>query len=179
MKALEGALSGLDDSAARDRVLLWACTKFGSSQLRAVVGPQGTPAPASGRPGKSESRAKGKPKSKPKTPITVVKDLNLKPQGNKSFREFAQEKNPGNLFEKCTVAVQYLRAVLGSEDVGAGHVLTCFRDIGWRVPSDLANTLQQTASRGGFLDTSDMSDIKVTARGENLVEYDLPRPTQK
>jgi hypothetical protein len=50
----------------------------------------------------------------------------------------------------------------------------------WRVPADLANTLQYTASKDGWLDTKKMDDIKVTTIGENVVEHDLPpgKPTK-
>jgi hypothetical protein len=52
-------------------------------------------------------------------------------------------------------------------------VYTFFKTLGWPVPSDLRNTLQQAGTKG-WLDTKDSEDIKLTAMGENLVEHTLP-----
>jgi hypothetical protein len=58
--------------------------------------------------------------------------------------------------------------------VTSNHVFTCYRDQQWPVPTDIANSLARTASRKGFLDTSDLDDIKVEPRGTNHVERGLP-----
>jgi len=103
-----------------------------------------------------------------------VKDLNLRAEGAQSFRDFARGKKPTSNLKKCTVAVYYLSRVLSVPGINANHVYTCFKDVNWRVPSSLHKTLAETASRHGWLDTSDMENIALTPRGETLVEHDLP-----
>lgn len=110
---------------------------------------------------------------KPKTILSMDKNLNLNPAGKPSAAQFAAGKSPTNVKEKCVVAAYYLRDVLAVEKVTAQGVLTFFKHLSWPVPADLKNTLQQAGS-AGWLDTSDSEDIKITSSGENLVEHDLP-----
>src|SRR5205823_2576602 len=124
----------------------------------------------------SNRKASSQPKSQP---ISLSKDLNLKPKGNQSFDEFVQIKDPKSLYEKCTIAVYYLRTELSITGVSASHVYTCFKHMKWKLPADLGNTLSYTASQHGWLDTSNMQDLNVTAMGENLVEHDLPKKSKK
>jgi len=131
--------------------------------------------------GVRNARRAGITKAKPRmrSGPSIVRDLNLKPSGKKSFREFAAEKQPASNLEKSVVAVYYLHHELGLSAVTVGHVGTCFKDASWRVPSNFANTLAETASRRGWLDTRSMADINVTTHGENLIEHDLPRSKSK
>lgn len=165
IKVIDETLAKVDDQAMRDRILRWAWDKYASSQALEEKTIQ------------SSRKIKRKPKGgvKFKPTISLVKDLDLNPDGKKSFRSFAQEKAPKSGFEKCVVAIYYLHDELGLDGVTSDHVFTCFKDAGWRVPSDLYNVLVATSSRKGWLDTSDMMNIKVTHRGENLIEQDLPR----
>lgn len=103
----------------------------------------------------------------------IDKDLDLRPAGKQSFVEFAGEKEPKNNYEKSIVSVYWLARIAEHESVGLKQVLTCYRTIPWKVPADLANQLQSTAATKGWLDTSNMEDIKLTVSGEQYVEIDL------
>jgi hypothetical protein len=176
IKALDDALGGLDDPAARDRVLRWAWEKYSTKPF---------PQPEDDELQNNSDATKAKKKATAKTPasskvaktktsLSIVKDLNLKPKGRKSFDDFVSEKKPKSNQQKCTLSVYYLRHELELPKVSSPHVFTCFKHMKWRVPADLANTLQYTASKDGWLDTKKMDDIKVTTIGENVVEHDLP-----
>lgn len=177
LKAIDDALSGLDDPEARNRVLAWAWKKFSSK-----------PAPAADedlesaetttttkKPKKKASGAKGKVKGKAKASLALVKDLNLKPKGKKSLDQFVEGKKPSSHYKKCTVSVYYLKHELSLSAITESHVYTCFKHMKWRIPANLSNTLAYTSSHHGWLDTSNLQDIKVTTMGENLVEHDLPK----
>lgn len=176
IKAFDDALGGLDDPAARNRVLRWAWEKYSTKPL---------PKPEDDEAQDSSNNATTKKKTTPrkpasskgaktKTSLSIVKDLNLKPKGKKSFDDFVDEKKPKSNQQKCTLSVYYLRHELELPKVSSAHVFTCFKHMKWRVPADLPNTLQYTASKDGWLDTKKMDDIKVTTIGENVVEHDLP-----
>ena len=169
---LDNILSELQDSSTRDRVLKWAWDKFATKPLPSLEPP--TTASGSGRsPAKKKIKtAKSPSKSRPK--LSIVKDLNLSPKGKKAFKDFVLEKQPKDNQEKCVVAVCYFRQELGFDAVSINHIFTCYKDCSWRVP-DLYNVLAITASKKGWLDTSNMESITITTRGENLVEHDLPR----
>jgi hypothetical protein len=167
IKAIDGALAQLEDQGVRDRVLRWAWDKYSQQPLPIPGGQVAEPSK------KRRSRSAGK--KTPKPSASIVKDLNLRPEGGQSFSEFATEKKPTTNQQKCTVAVYYLSRVLGVVGINTDHVFTCFKDARWRVPSDLYHTLVSTAYDKGWLDTSDMNSIVLTARGETMVEHDLPR----
>jgi hypothetical protein len=104
----------------------------------------------------------------------IVKDLSLRPSGKQAFVEFAKEKAPSNHYEKQAVIVYWLQHVAATNGTTVGHVNTCYQEAGWTRPTDLDANLSLTASRKGTLDTSDMDNITVTTRGEDLVRHSLP-----
>jgi hypothetical protein len=167
MKAIDSALGQLQDQATRDRVLQWAWSKY-SEQAPPTPGGRGVETS-----GKRRTRTPRKKKAKRPSP-SIVKDLNLRPEGTQAFRDFARGKKPTTNLRKCTVAVYYLSRVLSVAGINADHVYTCFKEVRWRIPSSLYKTLAEAASRHGWLDTSDMENVLLTPRGESLVEHDLP-----
>ena len=178
LKAVDTALSELDDPTARERVLSWAWKKFVSTHTPAATDETDDsthPAKRTKKKVIGSNKTKGKAKSKVKAPLSMERDLNLKPKGKKSLDDFVGEKKPNSIYEKCTVAAYYLKHVLGLKAVSANHIFTCFKHVKWRVPADLLNSLSYTASQYGWLDTSDRQSVNVSTMGENLIEHDLPR----
>lgn len=112
--------------------------------------------------------------SKSKESHGIVKDLDLRPEGKVSFRDFADEKAPASDAQMNLVAVYYLGNVLQLKGITPDHVHTCYKAIQRRVPTALTQGLRNTASRYGWLDTSDTTDVKITTAGENFVEHDMP-----
>jgi hypothetical protein len=117
---------------------------------------------------------KPKRKSAKKGSFSMVKDLNLRPNGKKGLKEFCDEKAPQSHVEKCTVSVYYLCNDLSISAVNMDHIYTCYKQMRWRLPSDLSNMLAQVGSKG-YLDVADRENITVTTHGDNLVEHDLPK----
>ena len=122
----------------------------------------------------TESPAR-KPKARNRKPASYdfVNDLNLQPQGRKSLRDFFAEKSPRTQQEQLVVVVHYLIKTLKTSAVGINHVYTGFKNVDKPVP-DIRAMLGKISERKGWLDTSNYSDIKLTAPGENFVEHDLP-----
>ncbi len=122
-----------------------------------------------------------KPKKSSYKPPTmaIVKDLDLRPEGEPSCREFYFQKNPTTQEQAIAVAVYYLKRVLELDKITPDHVFTCFKDIGRRTPKNLPQTIRDTAKNKGWVDTSERGNIKITNHGENLVEHDLPAPNGK
>ena len=77
--------------------------------------------------------------------------------------------------ETNTVFVYYLEKVLNLSGITVDHIYTCYKAAEQTIPGALAQSLLDTASRKGWLDTSNMSDISLPTGGENLVERVLPR----
>lgn len=105
-------------------------------------------------------------------------DFNWRPQGKQPLREFVEEKQPRGNYERNTVAVFWLSEIAGASPVDVGHVIAAYRECGWKLPNDIANSLSVTGSRKSLLLTSDRAALKLTPTGDNLVRYDLPRPAK-
>ena len=115
LKAIDDALSKIDDSKARDRILEWAFKKYSSSPLPPNLiedDGDGDTRVTKKKTAKKKKKAKKKGKGQSVTNLSIVKDLNLKPSGKKSFKEFVEAKKPSSNQEKCVVSVYYLNREL-------------------------------------------------------------------
>jgi hypothetical protein len=170
MRIIDETLKKLTEEGAKERVLHWALQKYSPEVNHDNIG-----VIKKSKGGRKKSKKKGaKPLKKTKQNLTIVKELNLREKGKKSFIDFVEEKKPKSIKEKCVVSVYYLYHILRIEQICINHVYTCFKNMNWRIPPDLKNMLHQSASEG-WLDTSSQNDIKITTQGDNLVEQDLPR----
>jgi hypothetical protein len=165
MSAVATAISDLD-IGAKARVLRWAAARYGvddvslrdgtASRDRDRVadssGGKVSDESATARGNKTAAKKTGST-SKAKQIFSLSKDLDLDGAGSPKFREFSDEKVPGN---------DYI-----------DHVYTCFKYMSWRVPADLVNTVQKAGSKG-WLDTRNRDDLKVVVMGENYVEHEMP-----
>jgi hypothetical protein len=131
-------------------------------------------------PRRSPSTASGQKAPRKRTGgPTTIRDLDLAPKGKTSLREFVGEKQPKTNHDQNVLSVYYLSEILGVPAVTLDHVFTCYRDIRWREPASLSNSLSLTSNRKRFLDTSNLEDIKLTPAGRSHVELDLPPTTKK
>ena len=103
-----------------------------------------------------------------------VKDINFRPEGKVSLRDFWAEKKPTNNHEKNLVIVYYLEEYLDVTAIGVGHVLAAYDEVGVKSPAIPDNSLMVTASQKSWLDTSDMKAVKTTHSGRNTIQYDMP-----
>jgi hypothetical protein len=115
------------------------------------------------------------PKKDKNAGLSIVKSLNLQPNGKESLKDFVTKKKPKTQEEHVAVYIYYLKNVLDETNVGFNHIFTCFKESGERMPGDLPQTCRNAASKKGWIDTADANDLKRTTRGDNLVEKDLPR----
>ncbi len=160
--------------------LLGAAT--GQQPDSATVASNGNGAPNSTSVTTPNRTKKSKAKSSKKSKITAISmddGLNLEPNGQVSFVEFADLKNPTSLTDKSIVCVYWLKHHSELERVGVSQVYTCYKRMGWQTPSNPSNQLQQLASKEKWLDTSSMEDIALTHAGVQHVEHGLPRATKK
>lgn len=103
-----------------------------------------------------------------------VKDIDFRPEGKVSLRDFWAQKEPSNNHEKNLVIVYYLEEFLEVSAIEVGHVLAGYDDVGVKSPAIPDNSLMVTASQKRWLDTSDMKAIRTTHGGRNAIQYDMP-----
>lgn len=106
--------------------------------------------------------------------LKIIKNLDFKPSGKKSFLDFIEEKKPKNQNDKCTIAIYYMTHQMEISKVSAAHVKTAFKFAKWLLPANLPNRLSQAGTEG-FLEITNLDEIELTSIGENLIEHKLPK----
>jgi hypothetical protein len=106
--------------------------------------------------------------------VSAERDIDFRPEGKQSFKDFVIEKKPKSNDERNVVAVYYLERILEVPSITVGHVLAAYKEREWREPSDPANSLQVTASAKNWLNTANMAAVRTTPGGRNVVEHDMP-----
>lgn len=110
-------------------------------------------------------------KAPKRAPLKV--DVNFRPEGKTSLRDFVATKAPSTFYEKNAVIVFYFEDVLNFHEVTPDHVVTGYDECGWKAPADPSNSLVKTASDKRWIDTSDFNAISTTHLGRNMVKYDM------
>lgn len=126
-----------------------------------------------------EPKSNGKAPSKSKETVSLIKDLDLRPKGKTSFKDFYGEKRPSSAMDFNTVAIYYLKEVCQIDSVNPNHIYTCYKEVAQRPPAAFTQSLRDTANRNGYIDTSNTNDIKIPLRGKTFVEHDLPKTKDK
>ncbi len=132
----------------------------------------GTHTPST-KPRRTKSGA-SKTTNKRKESYQIVKDLDLSPKGGKeSLKDFYSKKSPSTALKRNALFVYYLQKIAKTKDIGVNHIYACYKNVSERVPGALRQSLLDTSSRNGWIDTKSMQNITITTHGENLVEHEL------
>jgi hypothetical protein len=115
-----------------------------------------------------------KPRKAQAGPPKFKSELNLRPKGKKSLKDFVAEKKPKTNEERFAVMIYYLEKTLQEKTIDRNHIYTCFKELNVKFPLQIDAVLRNAARRKGWFDTSNSSDLRITTRGENFVEHDLP-----
>jgi hypothetical protein len=109
--------------------------------------------------------------------IVANGDVDFYPNGSQPLKEFVAEKQPKTDKDKCLVFCVYLQETLKLVPYGAGHIMAAFNEIDHEIPADLPATLRnmRVGKKGskGFLDITDLENIRVTTNGLNRVRHQL------
>jgi len=117
-----------------------------------------------------QSPIKGKSKGS-KESYTLIKDLDLtKGDREASLKDYYKEKSPSSFVDKNVVFVFYLKKIANVSKVTLNHIYTCYEEVGSRKPSAFKQSVADTSSKKGYLDTASFEDINVSIRGENLIK---------
>lgn len=173
------------------RQLSGALGRTGQPKVVVMPGPAGLPSPPMedledaieevldaevSEPTAEPVKSSGQSKQKRKSPkLHMVGDLDLMPDGKRSFEDFWAEKKPVSQPEQIVVAAYWLTKIAGVEEPDSNHIYTCFKKVGERIPPDLPAAVRQTKQRKGTVDTDNKGHVSVTIVGENVVEQELPR----
>ena len=120
---------------------------------------------------------KSKKKTVKSTQTVVPIPLDLKSGENKiSLRDFYKQKKPDNQSESVIVFAYYLKEYLKLNKMEAGHVASCCKEVGIKVPTNITQMFYDIHRHNGWLNLGDGRKFaEINTSGENFVIHDLPR----
>lgn len=178
---------------AKKRVLLWALEASGIS-IAGSNSAQAHPPRSGGSKSvataknvpteNSQTKAKTKQKGKSgpsKESYTMAKDVDfgLPGQANSLF-DYLERYNPTSSIQKNVVFTKYLQEQHSERPVTADLIYSCYSTSGSKLPLALYASLLDTAKANkgyGYLDTSNINDIKIVHKGEVLL-HELAKKTK-
>jgi hypothetical protein len=95
------------------------------------------------------------------------------------LKSFYNQKKPTSGLENNVVFIYFLSKNANINEVTVDHIYTCYKVLGLRVPTAIQQSLLDASHKKNWINTSSMSDLKVTTHGENFVEHDLPKDVSK
>jgi hypothetical protein len=101
-------------------------------------------------------------------------DLNLSPDGQTPWKEYAAAKNPQMEADKYLVACGWLTECGGITEFTVNHIFTCFRAMEWKMPKDSSYALRNMKQRKSYFDNPGRGIWKLTSIGLDEAKS-LPR----
>jgi hypothetical protein len=132
--------------------------KAGSSPAKNSIASKKNPGPKKG---------KGEASSAPQ--VKKVEDLDLRPNGKPSLRDYFKKFGKTTRNEKFLIYASYLEDQLGLEEVTPDHIFTCMLEVGDKPPKSLKQGLYNAARNSGWFKV-EKGKVKVTEEGKKKVE---------
>jgi hypothetical protein len=101
---------------------------------------------------------------------TFLTDLNLNPEGQPPWKEYANGKNPQTLNDKYLVAAAWLTKHGGQEVFTNDHLFTCFRSMRWEEQKDFAQPVRRMKHQSSYFDSPARGQWKLTGHGLETAE---------
>lgn len=121
------------------------------------------------------SKSKNRTSGPTKQSYSIVKSLSLKGDSKiESFKDFCTNYDNNSGIKFTVLSVYYLSRILKISDIGLDHIYTCYKELGRKLPKNLKqNVYDCSGPRYGYLDASNINDLKIPTSGEDFVEHDL------
>jgi hypothetical protein len=131
------------------------------------------PKPKKGPSVKTKKPTTGKPKHS--SELKLLTDLNLRPKGKTSLKDFASQYQIKIAEELTLVIVYYLKQIMTVEKVSVNHVFTSYKELGKKVPSTLKQVLINHKNTKNWIDVTDWENINYTIQGMNHMDHDIEK----
>jgi hypothetical protein len=105
--------------------------------------------------------------------IALVHDLDFRPQGHPTLRDFFAEKSAGTDMEQILVVVYFMQHNMLLRKIGPSHILTALKDVGKSIPLDLKQTIRNMRDKKAWIKFADIDDISTATAGDNHVIHDI------
>lgn len=111
----------------------------------------------------------GKKSSKSSKALRRLTNINFEPTGKESLKEFFINYKPKNDYERNLLFVHYLQNILEINEITYDHIFSCYDILDLRIPENLPQTIRNTASNTGWIETKN-SVLSVTIKGGNQIK---------
>ena len=175
---------GIVEVEGSDTFVMTVYTDF-KDRLNFAEKKQAPPSPPAASPAASDetkgsksaasSNGATKTRKKQRESQSIVKDLDLSKGKSGRLKDFYEGYAVKSNLERNLVFVYYMQHELELTGITDDHVYTCYRNVGVKLPGALRQSLLDTSSRNGWIDTSDMKNIRTATPGVNHLEHDLPK----
>lgn len=115
-----------------------------------------------------------KPKSGSAKEPTHLIDYDFRPAGKESLKDFFEKYKAKNNLEYNLVFIYYLQNIIGESTISVNHIYSCYRHLNISLPV-FPQTLIDTKHRKGWIDTSDLSNIRLVREGINFLEHEMSK----
>jgi hypothetical protein len=105
--------------------------------------------------------------------LNLVPNLNFRPNGKQSFKEFIDEKEPKTDLETVLATVYYMQRVMALTKIGPSHVVTALKEAGIPIPVDVKQTIRNVKKSKMWLNFTDIEDTRTTTQGDNFIEHEM------
>lgn len=102
-------------------------------------------------------------------------NLNLRPAGKVSLRDFVGQFDSPTKDELYLLSISYLIDHLHVKNITIDHIYTCLDELDERIPTHLRQVLTNTKNDKGWIDTSDFENLTTTIKGQNHLKHDMIR----
>ncbi len=165
-------MKSMFSSVSSTYTLSFAGETEASKYIEEILDPTTSGSWVIGNLSKPNTQSHGNGKKSVKSSPSMVINLNLSPKGQESLKDFIEKRDANNARKLNAVFVYYLQKIAGVENITPDHIYTCFKQMGIKVPTNMPQSLFDTKHAKGWIDTSNLNDIKISPAGENFVEHD-------
>ena len=114
-------------------------------------------------------------KGKNNRDLSIYKDLDLRPSGKESLKDFAGKYVAKTGPKRVVLVAYYLINTLGMESIDQKHIRTGMYELTGKVPSSIYQIIHNVKTRNKWLMYDNINTIKLSKQGEHFVDYDLDR----
>jgi hypothetical protein len=123
----------------------------------------------------SEGRKRRRKGATPRLVAAIPLDLKAK-DGKPDLKEFYKQKAPKSDMERVTLFAYYLKKYLNTDQIEAGHVVSCCKEVHCKIPADISQTFYNAQQHYAWLKAKEHGKLaSITVQGDNLIETELPR----
>lgn len=125
-------------------------------------------------PTEKASPVSAKPKSKriAKDEPKFLSDYDLINSTLGKLKDFHSQYNAKTNYQNNLIFIYYLTDGKNLEEITVDHLLTCYRNVGIKIPKALRQSVLDTQNRHGWI-ASEATGIRLTTAGRNHIEHDM------